>query len=477
MGHKQGINRTQSILFPETVDEYVSTENPVRFIEAYVESLDLRKLEFERVESAKTGRPAYHPGDMVKLYIYGYVNRIRSSRQLEKASHQNIEVLWLLRRLTPDFKTIADFRKDNIRGLKNVCRAFTLLCKKLGLFGGELIAIDGSKFGAVNSTGRVYTRKKLRTLCKEIDEKIEGYFTLLETSDHTEDKASPIKDSEMREKIANLEEYKRAIEEMERELKESGETQLARTDPESRLMRTGNGGCDVSYNVQIAVDSKHKLIIDSDVSNEETDLHQLARMAIRSREVLEKEYLEVVADAGYFKSEEIKQCSDHQITCYVPEPKKSQNKKKGLFTDKDFQYDASRDVYRCPAEAVLPRKGTVMKGNRMVVTYVGMGCHSCSLRTRCTKNKAGGRRMYRWIHENVLDALRMRLKENPDKLQRRKELAEHPFGTIKFWMGYGSFLMRGLKKVTTEISLSVMAFNLKRALTILGLPALLAAVE
>lgn len=476
MGHKRGVNRRERILFPESVDEYVSAENPVRFVDAYVESLDLRKLGFERVKAAKTGRPGYHPGDMIKLYIYGYLNRTRSSRQLEKASHQNVEVMWLLRRLRPDFKTIADFRRDNLEGLKNVCREFTLLCKRLGLFGGELVAIDGSKFSAVNSTSRVYTRKKLQKIRSEVEEKISGYFRLLETTDRKEEALSGITVSELKEKIANLEEYKREIGEIERELQEGNKTQSATTDPESRLMRTGNGGRDVSYNVQIAVDSKHAMIIDSDVSNEETDLHQLTRMALHSRKVLGQEQLEVVADAGYYTADEIKQCSGHQITCYVPEPQKSQNRKKGLYTDKDFRYDRSDDRYRCPANALLTRRGTAVKGNRMMGIYTGVNCRGCSSRKQCTRSMAGERRLYRWIHEDVLEALRRRMKENPDKLQRRKELAEHPFGTLKHSMGYGSFLLRGLSKVKTEMSLSVMAFNLKRAINILGLPVLLEAV-
>jgi transposase len=477
MGHKQGTDRSQSILFPETVEEYVSSENPVRFIEAYVESLDLQKLGIQRVAPAKTGRPAYHPGDMVKLYIYGYVNRLRSSRQLEKASHQNIEVLWLLKRLAPDFKTIADFRKDNLEGLKNVCREFTLLCKKLGLFGGELIAIDGSKFGAVNSTHRAYSKKKLQKLGKEIDEKISGYFTLLETGDQTEGKLSPLKASELRDKITHLQEYKRAIENLEQELKQSGETQRTTTDPESRLMRTGNGGTDVSYNVQIAVDSKHKLIVDSDVCNEGTDLHQLSRMAARVEQVVGSRQLEVVADAGYYTSEEIKRCSDQKIICYVPEPQKSHNTKKAFFTDKDFHYEESRDIYRCPAGMTLSRRGRVMKSNRAMIIYEGDGCSSCVFRKRCTSVKYGGRRIYRWIHEHVLDALRKRMKEHPEKILKRKQLAEHPFGSIKFWMGYGTFLLRGLQKVNVEMSLSVLAFNLKRAINILGIPKLIEALE
>jgi transposase len=308
------------------VDEYISDENAVRFIEAYVESLDVAQLGFRRAKSAKTGRPPYHPKDLLKLYIYGYLNRIRSSRQLEKATQRNVELMWLLRQLTPDFKTIADFRKENIEGLKKVCREFALLCKKMDLFDGELVAIDGSKFSAVNHTGRVYTRTRLRKLFAEIDGQIGSYFAMLESADEAEKHTMKLSAEELQKKIAHLEEQKASLRKIEQELEETGETQRSMTDGESRLMRTGNGGNDASYNVQIAVDGKHKLIVEAVVTNQGNDMNQLSSIALTAKEVLGVEQLQVVADAGYYKAEEVKRCAEEGITCYVPEPQKSHNK-------------------------------------------------------------------------------------------------------------------------------------------------------
>lgn len=317
MEHKRGKDRSQSVLFPEIVDEYVSAENPVRFIEAYVESLDLVGLGFQHARVAETGRPPYHPGDMLKLYIYGYLNRTRSSRELEKATHRNVEVMWLLRKLQPDFKTIADFRKDNTEALKRVCREFTLLCKKLNLFGGELVAIDGSKFSAVNHNSRSYTKAKLQGLLRQIDEKIERYFTRLESEDTTEDAARIGEKHSLREHIANLQEHKAELEELQNTLNESGETQITLTDPDSRMMRTGHQGKDVCYNVQIAVDAKHKLIVANDVTNELNDLHQLSMMAQAAKEILGVEHLDVTADKGYYNETQIDQCEQGNISCYI----------------------------------------------------------------------------------------------------------------------------------------------------------------
>jgi transposase len=473
MAHKRGTNRSQSVLFPKVVDEYISAENAVRFIEAYVESLDVAQLGFRRAKSAKTGRRPYHPKDLLKLYIYGYLNRIRSSRQLEKATQRNVELMWLLRQLTPDFKTIADFRKENIEALKKVCREFTLLCKKMELFDGELVAIDGSKFSAVNHTGRVYTRARLRKLFAEIDGQIGSYFEMLESADEAEKHAMKLSTEELQKKIAHLEEQKASLRRIEQELEETGETQWAVTDAESRLMRMGNGGSDASYNVQIAVDGKHKLILAAVVTNQGNDMNQLSSMALTAKEVLSVERLQVVADAGYYKAEEVKRCAEEGIACYVPEPQKSHNKAIGLYTEKDFTYTPEPDEYRCPGGKALTLRGVYTKGGREMKTYVGVACRSCALRKLCTKSTKEPRHIYRWVHEAVLDDLRQRMRLHPEMMQRRKELAEHPFGTIKHWMGQGFFLMRGMNKVSAEISLSVLAYNLKRVMSIMGVPKLL----
>jgi transposase len=474
MAHKQGTNRHQSVLFPKVVDDYISDENPVRFIDAYVDSLDIERLGFHHAKTAETGRPPYHPRDLLKLYLYGYLNRIRSSRELEKATQRNVEIMWLLRRLTPDFKTIADFRKDNTEPMKKVCREFTLLCKKLDLFGGELVGIDGSKFSAVNHDSRSYTKQKLQQLIKEIDKKIETYFTRLESEDGTEEHHRAAQQRTLCEHITHLQAHKAELEELQQMLLESGETQVTLTDPDSRLMTTGKHGNDVSYNVQIAVDAKHKLIVVSDLTNEANDLHQLSPVAQAAKEILEVEHLKVTADKGYYNETQIAECEQHDISCYIPEQEKSQNKALGLYTDKDFYFDSTSDTYLCPANQRLSFRFQSIKGNKEVRVYETQCCRQCSLRAQCTRSKRNNRRIYRWVHEDIIEAMRERMNCHPDMARKRKELVEHPFGTIKHWMNHGYFLMREKKKVAVEISMSVLVYNMKRVMNILGVPALLA---
>jgi len=473
MGHKRGINREQSVLFPEVLDEYISNENPVRFIDAYVDSLDVEQMRFHHAKPAERGRPPYHPGDLLKLYLYGYLNRIRSSRELEKATQRNVEVMWLLRRLAPDFKTIADFRKDNTETMKKVCHEFTLLCKKLDLFGGELVGIDGSKFSAVNHNSRSYTKQKLQQFINQIDEKIKTYFTRLESADITEGNQRAMQQGALCEHITHLQEHKAELEELQKTLMESGETSLSLTDPDSRLMVTGKHGNDVSYNVQIAVDAKHKLIVASDVTNEANDLHQLSPLAQAAKEILEVERLDVTADKGYYNGTQIAECEQQNISCYIPEPKKSQNKALGLYTDKDFRYDPEGDTYFCPANQRLSFHYRTIKGNKEVRVYETSCCKQCLLRSQCTRSRSYNRRIYRWVHEDIIEAMRERMSCHPDIRSKRKELVEHPFGTIKHWMNHGYFLMRGKKKVAAEVSMSVLVYNMKRVMNILGVPLLL----
>jgi transposase len=451
------------------MDDYISIENPVRFIDAYADSLDIEELEFRHAKAAATGCPPYHPGDMLKLYIYGYLNGIRSSRQLEKATQRNVEVMWLLRQLTPDFKTIADFRKDNTEALKRVCREFTLLCKKLDLFGGELVAIDGSKFSAVNHDSHCYTKAKLQRLIKDINEKIETYFIRIESQDTRDDNVEIGKQHSLYEHIANLQRHKAELEEFQKTLNVSGETQTTLTDPDSRLMTTGKHGNDVCYNVQIAVDAKHKLIVASNLTNAANDLHQLHPMAQAAKEILEVEHLSVTADKGYYNEQQIAECEDRDITCYIPEQEKSQNKALGLYTDKDFYFDSASDMYLCPANQRLSFRFQSIKGNKEVRVYETQCCKQCVLRLQCTHSKSNNR----WVHEDVIEAMRERMSCHPDRARRRKELVEHPFGTIKHWMNHSYFLMRGKKKVEAEMSMSVLVYNMKRVMNILGVPALL----
>ena len=343
-----GTDRDEVLLLPESLDDYITAENPVRFIDAFVSSLDLAALGFTRAWPAKTGRPAYDPADLLKLYIYGYLNRVRSSRTLEREAQRNVEVMWLVRKLTPDFKTIADFRKDNLSAIKSVCREFTLLCKKLELFGGDLVAVEGSKFRAVNSRKRNFNQKRLERLIKAIDEKVESYLKELDEKDKEEPAVKTLSAEELQEKIKQLNECRSQYQELESKLAESEEKQISVTDPDSRLMPVGQG-TDVCYNVQIAVDSKHKLIVDHEVTNDVTDQNHLAEMAIRAKEALGVEALDVVADMGYFDGSEVKKCTEAGVTTYVAKPYTSANQKHGLFTKDEFRYDQARDCYICPA--------------------------------------------------------------------------------------------------------------------------------
>jgi transposase len=476
MRYIEGYDREQQLLLPESIEDYVTIDNPVRFIDAYVDGLDLAKLGFRYAVTEETGRKPYDPADLLKLYIYGYLNKTRSSRQLEKATYRNLELIWLLRKLHPDHKTIADFRKDNTKALKGVCREFTLLCHKLKLFGGELIAIDSSKFGAVNHSSQSLTKKRLQALLKEINDKISAYLSGLDQQDQVETKIPGVTAGSLHDKITQLETHKAEVEKLQAELEASGETQISLTDPDSRLMQTAAFGTDVCYSVQIVTDDKHKLIVTHEVTNDHNDRNQLSHMATQAKEVLQVETMEATADASYFKKEEIKQCQDQNITCYVPIPEVSSNKKRGLFTEQEFQYDAAQDCYHCPAQQVLTYRGPADEDGRDARVYEGVACKTCALRSRCTESKRNNRRIYRWIHATVLEELRQRLAQHPDKVKKRGQLVEHPFGTLKHAMNHSYFLMRGFEKVSAEMSLSVLVYNLKRVLNILGVKELIQAL-
>ncbi len=475
MGYINGMNRDQVLLFPEILDDYIADNNPVRFIDVYVDSLDLEALGFKYALFKETGRPSYNPADMLKLYIYGYLNKIRSSRRLEQETHRNVELMWLLGKLAPDFKTIADFRKDNAQGLKRVCREFSVLCKKLDLFGRELIGIDGSKFKAVNSKSRNFNEKKLDGLLKQIDEKINAYLKELDQQDKVESQLNNPTTEELREKIVQLQRRKQQYKGLVEQLKAGGASQVSLTDSESRSMKTKHG-TDVCYNVQVAVDHKHKLIVEHEVTNEVTDRDQLAEMAKRSKGILETNHLEVTADMGYYNGDEVKKCLDDGIIPYIPKPNTSANNKLGLFSKEDFVYDSQKDCYRCPAgEELTFRFETVEKG-RQIRYYSTSVCQRCLLKHKCTRNKEN-RRITRWVHERVMEGMEQRVRENPDKVKLRKRIVEHPFGTIKRWIEQGYFLSRGLKRVRGEMSLTVMAFNLKRVINIIGVKELIMAVS
>lgn len=469
MGFVQGIHRHQMVMFPELLDDYIADDNPVRFIDGFVDSLDLQALGFEHAVPKETGRPPYNPGDLLKLYVYGYLNRIRSSRKLEAEANRNVEVMWLLGKLAPDFKTIADFRRDNGEPIRAVCREFTLLCRSLELFGGELVAIDGSKFKAVNSRERNFTKRKLKALAKRVDSKIERYLQELDENDAQETDSKKLTKEELQEKIEWLKRRKGVYDELQQQMDESGESQISLTDPDARSMTLGsNRGTEVGYNVQISVDAKHKLIVDHEVTNECNDMKQLSSMAIRAKEMLEVESLEVVADGGYYNGEEIRDCTEVAIVPYIPQASSSSSKRVGLYTKEDFHYDPENDCYWCPTGEALrySRSGTNKHGRKMRY-YVPTRCKECAVKHKCTRDKRG-RRIQRWEDEELLEEMAHRLRAEPDKIKQRKLVVEHPFGTIKHSMDQGYFLTRRLCNVRAEMSLTMLAYNIKRALTLKG---------
>jgi hypothetical protein len=394
---------------------------------------------------------------------------------LEREAGRNVELMWLMRKLKPDFKTIADFRRDNPQAIKKVCREFTLWCKRLELFGGELVAIEGSKFGAVNSPKRNFTEKKLKRLIEEIDGKIEQYLKELDRQDQQEVGERSLSTEELKEKIERYKQRRGQYEQLKRDLEQSGESQVSLTDPQSRSMRVGHG-VEVSYNVQIVVDHKHKLVVEHEVVNEVTDQGQLSTMAKKAKETLGVESLEVVADRGYYNGEEVKTCEESGMTVYVPRPNNSSNLKRGLFTKKDFVYEPEKDCYRCPAGKELSYRFNSVEQGRAVRSYEIFGCNSCELKSKCSINKRGRRRITRWVNEAILEAMARRVAEHPEKMELRRCLAEHPFGTIKRVMNQGYFLMRGLTKVGAETSLTILAYNLKRVINILGVRTMMEAV-
>jgi len=474
MRYINGNDRNQSTMFPEVLDDYIDDNNSVRFIDAFIDGLDLAAMGFTYSEPKETGRKPYNPGDLLKLYIYGYLNKIRSSRQLEKATHGNLELIWLMRRLQPDFKTIADFRKDNSKAIKAVFREFTLLCKKMDLFGCELIAIDGSKFKAYNSNDRNFTKNKLAKLIKKIDDQIDEYLHDLDHGDEKEEDVKEFSAKELKEKIEQLRQKKEKYKNLQSQLEQSKEGQISLTDPDSRMMPSRQVN-DVCYNVQIVTDSKHKLIVSNEVTNEINDLHQLHSIAVEAKAVLEVEEIDAVADAGYFERENIKKCHDDQINTYVPRPCRSHNKSIGLYTNKDFIYDSEKDIYQCPAGRILTFRG-IRKLKESGITeriYTTHDCYSCPIKTKCTRSKAT-RRIYRWEHEEIIEKLDQRVKENPNIVNRRKELVEHPFGTLKNWMGHHHFLTKGSMNVSTEMNLISLAYNIKRVLNIVHFKELMA---
>ena len=472
-----GADRGQSTLLPECLDEWIDENNPVRAVDAFVDALDLGKLGFEGVVPEVTGRPSYHPSALLKLYIYGYLNRVQSSRRLQRETGRNLEVIWLLGRLVPDDKTIADFRKDNGSAIRKVCAQFVALCRDMGLLTKASVAIDGSKFKAVNNRDRNFTRAKVERRRAQLEESVARYLSQLDTADLQEpSEALAAETAHLKEKLAKLESEMQRLAAMEKQMLASPDQQISLTDPDSRSMATsGRGSGVVGYNVQVAVETEHHLIVTHEVTNSGSDRAQLANMGRQAREALGVDKLEAVADRGYYNSTEIKACDDAGVAVTLPKPMTSGAKSDGRFGKQDFVYNAAEDVYRCPAGEKLAYRMTTEQDGKMMRRYWTNACPNCLLKSKCTTGNE--RRIPRWEHEHVLEATQKRLDENPQAMRARRETVEHPFGTLKMRMGATHFLMKRLPKVATEMALHVLAYNLTRVMNIVGVKPLLAAIR
>ena len=474
-GFIEGEDRYQATLFPESLDEYIAEDSAVRVIDVFIDDLDISGLGFKAGPNV-TGRPGYDPKTMLKLYVYGYLNRVQSSRRLEREAQRNVELMWLTGRLAPDFKTIADFRKDNGDAIRLVCREFVMLCRKLNLFTDAFVAIDGSKFKAVNSRDRNFSKAKMKRRLLQIEESIERYLGQIESADRQETDTSSGKVERLGEKIAALKKEMRRLKKLEARMLEIPGQQISFTDPDARSMATsGRGSGVVGYNVQTAVDTQHHLIVAHEVTNVGSDRGQLYNMACKAKAALAVESLDVVADRGYFKGEEILACEEADITTYLPKPYTSGSVKKGLYSKRDFIYHAEDDEYQCPAGERLVFRFTSEEKGQTIHKYWSSSCPQCPIRTQCTTSDY--RRVSRWEHENVIEALEERLDREPERMRVRRTTSEHPFGTLKAWMGATHFQMKTLPRVSTEMSLHVLAYNLKRVINIMGAKPLMAAIR
>ena len=472
----EGADRGQATLFPECLDEWIDEGNPVRVVDALVDAIDLGGLGFDGVVPEATGRPSYHPSVLLKLYIYGYLNRVQSSRRLEREAGRNVEVMWLTGRLVPDHKTIADFRKDNGGAIRKICTRFVALCREMGLLSAASVAIDGSKFKAVNNRDRNFTRAKMARRRAQIEESVARYLQQLDTADRQEPSdAIATKTTRLKEKIAKLGEEMKRLAVIEAQMLAAPDQQVSLTDPDARSMATsGRGSGVVGYNVQVAVETEHHLIVAHEVTNVGSDRSQLAAMAKEAKAVLQTERLDAVADRGYFNGEEILACEQAGIAVTLPKPMTSGAKAEGRFGKQDFVYKPEEDVYRCPAGEKLKYYYTNVEKGLTLRRYWTTACQTCAIKSHCTPAKE--RRITRWEHEHVLEAVQRRLDENPKAMRQRRETVEHPFGTIKARMGATHFLMKTLPRVSGEMALHVLAYNLTRVMNIIGIRPLVAAI-
>ena len=472
----EGCDRRQLALLPDCLDDYLTEDSPVRVVDVLIDELELVRLGFVGVVPEATGRPAYHPSTLLKIYLYGYLNQVQSSRRLEREAQRNIEVMWLTGKLAPDFKTIADFRRNNGEAIRAVCRQFVLLCRGIGLIGGATVAVDGSRFKAVNTRDKNYTPGAIRLRMEQVDASIARYLGMLDTADRQEDRVAELRVARLSGRLEALRHQMRQLQAMEQTVAEAPDHQVSLTDPDARAMATnGKGTGMVGYNVQTVVDAKHHLIIAHEVTNVGHDKHQLANMTRQATKVTGADGLTVLADRGYFSGEEVVACEAAGATPIVPKPLTSGAKADGRFGKQDFIYQPETDTYRCPAGERLTWRFTAVEHGLNLSRYWSSNCGVCAMKAKCTPSKQ--RRITRWEHETVIEAMQRRLDEMPDAMRVRRSLVEHVFGTIKDWMGRGHFRTRRLANVRTEMSLHVLAYNLKRAIAVLGAPALIAAMR
>jgi transposase len=526
VGYIIGNNRNQMTLFPETIEEYISENNPVRVIDAFVENINLVEAEFNNTTPSKEGRPRYSPKTLLKLYIYGYFNKIRTSRKLMAECERNIEVMWLLGKLTPDFRTIADFRKDNAKALKKTFRAFVKMCMELDLYTKELVAIDGSKFRAVNSKDNNVTLSKLEDKIKRIEENINEYLQELDKYDKNEIDTKELTKEELQQKLDILKQRKDIYDGYLKDMKENKETQISFVDPESRLMRTHSGGFDVSYNVQTAVDAGNHMIVDFEVTNNCNDSGLLCDGAKRVKEILETDVLEVAADNGYESTEDMLKClkagvmpnvalkngaKEHEITLDYKEaditvemldsmdPEDIQRCLEAgvlptVYADKDIKIEIIEEVKNGPSEkyfilsddgksVICPEGNTLNKSaelkNKPATRFVSRSaCSSC--KNKCTTSKFkqvdlkdGQKVLYLKESSFVKRTVKIKLKPDKEKIKKRKCIVEHPFGTVKRWCDASYVLMKSKAKATGDLALSFLAYNMKRAIKIVGVTKLI----
>jgi transposase len=483
----EGLSRSQTFLLPKTIEEYVAPDNPVRFIDAYVNTLDMEKLGFTHSTPQDLGRPSYNPKDLCKLYLYGGLNHIRSSRKLERESKTNLECIWLLKGLTPDFKTIADFRKDNPSAIGALFKDFVAFLKDLSLYGAKQVTVDGTKLRAVNANDKAFTQRALAKRIKVMEKSVKHYLEELDAADEQEASDEQQAGSEVGkdakafevDKLAALLEKKKKSEEILDKMEKSGQTEVALTDSDCRQMMN-HGRVESCYNMQAAVDSKNHLIVNYLVTNEASDLNQLSGVAISAKETLGVEQIDCLSDKGYFDFMQIKQCVDNGVTPYVAV------KRSGTggsivapeFTADKFIYDKGADVYVCPAgQNLYFHCSTFQEGmyKRIYKCQNGVCSSRQFFMTKCTGNKVG-RLIWRWVHEEVVDDLRKRMRVHPEVMGERKKVVKHEFDTLKRAFGSPYLLLRGLRKVSGEVGLLLFSYNLRRALNILGVEALIQAL-